>query len=119
MATNTFKRVTKANISSASGSPTTLYTVPSGKTSIIIGCLITNKTTSPATINVQIDTSITAQDDVFITSGLNVPPNSGIEIAMGKVVLTHDSSNGDIVKAYGSASTTFDITLSVLEDVNT
>ena len=33
-------------------------------------------------------------------------------------MITHDGSNGDVVKAYASAASAIDIHLSVLEDVN-
>ncbi len=118
MATNTFKRITKASLSSSSGSPTSVYTVPTSKTTILIGCLITNKTTTAATVNVKIDTAITAQDDVMLTNAMSIPANSSVELSMGKIVLNHDGSNGDTLKVWGSAASTFDITLSILEDVN-
>ena len=49
------KRFTKASLSNSSGSPTTVYSAASNKTSIIIGCLLVNKTTSDVTVHVYND----------------------------------------------------------------
>lgn len=118
MATNTFKRFTKASLSNNSGSPTTVYSAASNKTSIIIGCLLVNKTTTDATVHVYNDTAISGDADTFICHNLTVPRSSTVELSLGKVVITHDGSNGDVVKAYASAASAIDIHLSVLEDVN-
>ena len=66
MATNTFKRLTKQNISNNSGSPSTIYTAATNKTSIVIGCLLCNKLSSQVTASVYIDTAISGNDDVFL-----------------------------------------------------
>lgn len=121
MATNTFKRFVASSISNNSGSPTTVYTCATNKSSIIIGAMITNKTATDATCTIQLVTAITADaggSPYYLVKDLSVPKASTVELALGKVILTHDNSNGDIIKAYGSAATTFDVILSILEDVN-
>lgn len=112
-----FVRTPIKNVSNNSGSPSTLYTVPTAKTSIIIGCLMVNKTATEATINVFIDAKEGAGSDVFICHTLKVPEFSSVELALGKVVVTHDATAGDVVKAYASAASTFDLIISVLEGV--
>lgn len=118
MATNTFKRITKANIGMGSGSQTTIYTVPSGKTSIVIGILVTNKTSNEVDVTLSIDTAIAGQDDVDLLSAVKVYPHTSTEVILGKLVLNHDTTNGDVVKAYASVASAIDITFSFLEDVN-
>ena len=118
MATNTFKRITKSNIGNGIGSETTVYSVPSGKTSIVIGVLITNKSTNEVDVTLRIDTSIAGQDDVDLLSAVKVYPKTSTELILGKLVLSHDTTNGDVVKAYASAASAIDITFSFLEDVN-
>lgn len=112
-----FVRTPIKNVSNNSGSPSTLYTVPTAKTSIIIGCLMVNKTATEATINVFIDAKEGAGSDAFLCHTLRVPEFSSVELALGKVVVTHDATAGDVVKAYASAASTFDLIISVLEGV--
>ncbi len=115
---NDFKRETKSGLSNNSGSPTSLYTCASSKSSIIIGFTLTNKTTNDVTVHAYIDTAISGDEDAFLCHNLTVPASSTVELTMGKVVLTHDGSNGDVVKAYASAASAIDVVLSILEDVN-
>ena len=112
-----FVRTPIKDVSNSSGSPSTLYTVPTAKTSIVIGCLMANKTATEATINVYIDAKEGAGSDVFLCHTLKVPEYSSVELALGKVVITHDATTGDVIKAYASAASTFDLVISILEGV--
>ena len=114
---NTFLRKTKSSLPLV-GAPVSLYTCASSKSSIIIGFTLCNKTTSDATVTAYIDTAISGEEDANICFGLNVPANSTVELTMGKVVVTHDGSNGDVIKAYASTASAIDVILSILEDVN-
>ena len=116
---NDFKRFTKADISNNSSAPSTVYTCATNKTTIVVGCLVCNKTANDVTVTVLIDTTITGNDDVNLCSALKLPANSSAELSMGKIVLTHDNTNGDVVKAHASAASAVDVILSILEDVNT
>ena len=118
MATNTFKRLTKENINNNSGSPSTIYTAATNKTSIVIGCLLCNKLSSQVTASVYIDTAISGNDDVFLVKDLVIPANTSTELVLGKVIMTHDNTNGDVLKAYSNTASAIDILASVLEDVN-
>ena len=97
----------------------TVYTVPSGKNSIIIGCLLCNKTGSGITADVFIDTAISGGNnaDVYLVKGIQIPGGSSLEIVEGKVVLTHDGSNGELLRALSSTGSALDIVVSVLEEV--
>lgn len=119
MATNTFKRFTKADVSNNSGSPSTLYTCATNVTSIVIGCLVCNKLSSQTTVSVYIDTAIAGNDDSFLVKDLVIPANTSTELVLGKVIMTHNNVNGDVLKAYSNTASAIDITVSVLEDVNT
>ena len=113
---NNFNRFTTSDVTT---SLEAVYTVPSGKNSIIIGCLLCNKTGSGITADVQIDTALSGagNDDVYLVKSVQIPGGSSIEIVEGKIVLRHDSSNGDVLKAASSVGSSLDITVSVLEDV--
>ena len=81
--------------------------------------MVCNKTANDVTVTVSLDTTITGNDDASLCSGLTLPGNSTAELSMGKIVLTHDNTNGDIIKAHASAASAVDVILSILEDVNT
>ena len=114
---NNFNRVTFANLGNGSGSISTVYTVPTSKKSVLTGCLICNKTSSNVTIHLQIDTAISGDADVSLLHGMTIYGNSSSEISFGKLVLKHDGTNGDVLKAYANADNALDITVSLLEDV--
>lgn len=123
MATNQFSRHNIASVSNSDSSKTTLFTMTAGagstaKASIIIGCLVCNKTATNATINIQNDTAVSGHVDVMLVNALTVPANSSVELGLGKYVLMHNGTTGDVLKSWGSAASTFDISLSILEDVN-
>ena len=112
---NNFKRFTKSSVSNSSAD--SVYTVPSGKNSILIGCILCNKTGSGITADVLLDTSISGNEDAYLVKSVQIPGGSSLEIVEGKVVLTHDGSNGDVLKVLASAGSALDVTVSVLEDV--
>ena len=117
MATNTFKRFTAADISNDPASPDTIYTCATNVTSIVIGCLVCNKLSSQVTVSVYIDTAIS--DNSFLVKDLVIPANTSTELVLGKVIMTHNNVNGDVLKAYSNTASAVDVTVSVLEDVNT
>jgi len=117
MATNTFKRFTAGDISNNPASPDTVYTCATNVTSIVIGCLVCNKLSSQVTVSVYIDTAIS--DNSFLVKDLVIPANTSTELVLGKVIMTHNNVNGDVLKAYSNTASAVDVTVSVLEDVNT
>jgi len=117
MATNTFKRFTAGDISNNPASPDTVYTCATNVTSIVIGCLVCNKLSSEVTVSVYIDTAIS--DNSFLVKDLVIPANTSTELVLGKVIMTHNNVNGDVLKAYSNTASAVDVTVSVLEDVNT
>jgi len=116
---NTFKVVTKSGVSASSGSPTTIYTVPSSTTSIVLALLVANKHTTSIKATVQI-VSTTAQattgggadnGTVNVIKDVSIEEETSLEIMAGQkyVLMT-----GDILKVYGD-NANLDVTLSFME----
>jgi hypothetical protein len=106
MATNTFKRQTTNSVGSAF---TTVYTVPVGKTTVIIGGVVSNTGTTT------VDTEIAINDgsnDINITGkDTPVPAGTALSFIDGKVVM----QAGDVLKAKGSVAGQLDVMLSFME----
>jgi hypothetical protein len=112
---NDFKRFC---VPSVGTSNTTLYTVPgSSKESIVIGITMANKSNSGITGSIFIDNE-DGTNDVFIVKDASIPAGSSLEVMSGnKLVLQNDGSNADVLEGIASATSSLDITVSVLEDV--
>ena len=113
---NTFKTVTKASVSTSSGSPTTIYTVPSATTSIVLGMMLSNK--HSASINVTVNLTSTTNNggaaqnaDVHILRLVPIENGSALEIMSGqKYVL----QTGDAIKVF-AGNANIDVILSFME----
>ena len=116
---NDFKRFC---VPSVGTSLTTLYTVPAGASSaalesIVIGITMANKSTSGITASIFIDNE-DGSNDVYIVKDANIPAGASLEVMSGnKLVLMSDGSNADNLEGIASASSSLDVTVSVLEDV--
>ena len=116
---NDFKRICTPDIGT---SLTTIYGVPAGASSaalesIVIGITMANKTTSGVTASIWIDNE-DASNDVWIVKDASIPAGSALEIMSGnKLVLMNDGTNADNLEATCSATSSLDVTGSVLEDV--
>ena len=112
---NTFKVKTNSAMPTSSGTPLTLYTVPSSTTTVVIGLTLCNVHTTSVTASVKIesDTSDTETNEtVFVTKDVSIPAGSSLELLTGgKVVL----QTTDILKIDCSVSAKIDATLSILE----
>ena len=118
---NDFKRFCVPNVSNSGNS--TLYAVPAGASSaalesIVIGITMANKTSSGITASIFLDNE-DGSNDVFIVKDASIPAGSSLEVMSGnKLVLQSDSSgNADVLEGIASATSSLDITVSVLEDV--
>jgi len=118
---NDFIRVCTPDISNSSNS--TIYAVPAGASSaalesIVIGITMANKTSSGVTASIFIDNE-DGSNDVFIVKDASIPAGSSLEVMSGnKLVLQSDSSgNADVLEGIASATSSLDITVSILEDV--
>lgn len=98
---NTFKNYTSASVGTGA---TTTYTVPSSTTAVMIGCNLSNKTTSQVAVDVQCA-------GVYLVKGAPIPANSALSVLDGKIIL---ETTDTVVVTSNTASST-DVIVSVLE----
>ena len=106
---NTFKLKTKAGVTTLA----TVYTVPSSTTSIVLGLMIGNTTSSAitATVTLSSDTSDTETNaDVELITTTPIPGNSTLELLSGNKIVMQTT---DYIRVYGSGAV--DVALSVME----
>jgi len=112
---NTFKVKTNGAMPSSSGTPLTLYTVPSSTTTVIIGLTLCNIHTTSVTASVQLvsDTSDTETNEtVLLVKDVTIPAGSSLELLTGGKVVVQTT---DIIKIDCSVTAKIDATLSILE----
>ena len=111
---NTFKLVTKAGVTSAD----VIYTVASSTTTVVLGIMLGNTTTSQvtATVTLSSDTSSRAganneaNQDVELVTNAPIPSGSSLELLAGNKVVMETT---DVLKLTASGAT--DITVSIME----
>ena len=111
---NTFKLITKAGVTSAD----VIYTVAGSTTTVILGLMIGNTTSSAvnATVTIETDTSNRsgnndeANQNVELLTTTAVPGNSTLELLGGNKVVMETT---DVLKVTGTGA--LDVTLSVME----
>ena len=106
---NTFKLKTKAGVTTLA----TVYTVPSSTTSVVLGMMIGNTTSSAitATVTLSSDTSDTETNaDVELITTTPIPGNSTLELLSGNKIVMQPT---DYIRVYGSGAV--DVALSVME----
>ena len=111
---NTFKVVTKAGVTSED----VIYTVASSTTTVVLGIMLGNTTTSQttATITLSSDTSNRAganneaNQDVELVTNAPIPSGSSLELLAGNKVVMETT---DVLKLTASGAT--DIALSIME----
>ena len=111
---NTFKVKTNGAMPASSGTPLTLYTVPSATTTVVIGLVLCNIHTTSVTASVQLvsDTSDTETNEtVFVAKDVSIPAGSSLELLTGGKVVVQTT---DIIKIDCSVSAKIDATLSIL-----
>lgn len=112
---NTFKVKTNGAMPASSGTPLTLYTVPSATTTVVIGLVLCNIHTTSVTASVQLvsDTSDTETNEtVFVAKDVSIPAGSSLELLTGGKVVVQTT---DVLKIDCSVSAKIDATLSILE----
>ena len=111
---NTFKLSSKAGVTSAD----VIYTVASSTTSIILGLILGNTTTSQvtATVTIESDTSNRsganneANQNVELVTNAPIPAGSSLELLAGNKVVMEAT---DVLKLTASGAT--DIAVSIME----
>ena len=107
---NVFKTVT----ASLTTSPTTLYTAPTGYTSIILMAQVSNITASTRTVTVS-HVSVDGTTSTELLKQFSIPPYDAVSATTGKLVL----ETGQSVRASASvASDSVKVVLSILETSN-
>ena len=111
---NTFKLSSKAGVTSAD----VIYTVATSTTTIILGLILGNTTTSQvtATVTIESDTSNRsganneANQNVELVTNAPIPAGSSLEMLAGNKVVMETT---DLLKVTGSGAT--DVCLSIME----
>ena len=111
---NTFKLITKAGVTSAD----VIYTVAGSTTTVILGLMLGNTTSSSVngTVTIETDTSNRsgnndeANQNVELLTTTAIPGNSTLELLGGNKVVMETT---DVLKVTGSGA--LDVTLSVME----
>jgi hypothetical protein len=111
---NTFKTVTKAGVTSAD----VIYTVAGSTTTIILGLMLGNTTSSTITATVTLGTDTSnragandeANQDVELLTSTDIPGNSTLELLGGNKVVMETT---DTLSVTGSGAT--DVALSIME----
>ena len=111
---NTFKVVTKAGVTSED----VIYTVAGSTTTVVLGIMLGNTTTSQvtATVTLSSDTSSRAganneaNQDVELVTNAPIPSGSSLELLAGNKVVMETT---DVLKLTASGAT--DITVSIME----
>jgi hypothetical protein len=110
---NTFKLVTKAGVTTLDD----IYTVAGSTTTVVIGLVLGNTTSSSVTATVTLSSNTAgragnnneANQDVEIVTSVPIPANSSYSLIDGKIVMEAT----DVLKVSASGAT--DVILSVLE----
>jgi len=111
---NTFKVVTKAGVTSED----VIYTVAGSTTTVVLGIMLGNTTTSQVTATVTLSSNTSnraganneANQDVELITNAPVPVGSSLELLAGNKVVMETT---DILKLSASGAT--DITVSIME----
>ena len=101
---NTFKVVTKAGVTSED----TIYTVAGSTTTVILGLVLGNTTTSQVTVTVTLENN--DGDNVALVTNAPIPAGSSLEMLAGNKVVMETT---DVLKVTGSGAT--DVALSIME----
>jgi hypothetical protein len=111
---NTFKVVTKAGVTSED----VIYTVAGSTTTVVLGIMLGNTTTSQVTATVTLDTNTgsragandEANQAVELVTNAPIPSGSSLELLAGNKVVMETT---DALKLTASGAT--DITISIME----
>lgn len=98
---NTFKNYTSSSVGT---SAVTTYTVPASTTSVMIGCTVSNTTSSQIAVDVQVA-------GVYLVKGAPIPANSALSVLDGKIIL----ETTDTVVVTSDTATSADVIVSCLE----
>ena len=98
---NTFKNYTDSSVGPAL---TTIYTVPGGTTSVLIGCNLANRIGTQITASVQLGST-------YIVKDAPIPAGSALSVLDGKII----AEAADTIVVTSSDASSVDVIVSVLE----
>ena len=101
---NTFKLKTDTNVTTTA----TIYTVGGSTTTVILGLVLGNTTTSQVTVTVTLENN--DGDNVALVTNAPIPAGSSLEMLAGNKVVMETS---DVLKVAASGAT--DVALSIME----
>jgi len=105
----TFKNASLVNVNNSADA--TLYTAPSGATSIVLGVAIANKTANEVTAKIKF-TDTSASTTTELLSDVGIPGNTTLEVLAGQKYILEA---GDVLAARAGAATALDVTVGILE----
>ena len=97
---------------SSTGTPDTLYTVPSSTTTVVIGLTLANVHTSQVTASVTVIDSSNSNETSHVIKDAPIPVGSSLEIMSGNKIILEAS---DIIKVDCSVADKISATLSIME----
>lgn len=106
---STFKNAVSSGVGTAE---TSVYTVPAGTTSTVIGLTVANIINSNVTCDVVV-TDTSALTDVYIVRGATVPIGGALVPIGGEQKIVLEAT--DILKITGSDAASLDVIVSILE----
>ena len=112
---NTFKVKSNAAMPASTGTPLTIYTVPSSTTTVVIGLTLCNVHTTSVTASVKIDSNTSdteTNQEVFVVKDVSIPAGSSLEVLSGGKYVMQTT---DVMKIDCSVASKIDATLSILE----
>jgi|TARA_S200002703_G_scaffold8511_1_gene8508 hypothetical protein len=112
---NTFKVKSNAAMPASTGTPLTIYTVPSSTTTVVIGLTLCNVHSTSVTASVKLDSNTSdteTNEETFVVKDVSIPAGSSLEVLSGGKYVMQTT---DILKIDCSVSAKIDATLSILE----
>ena len=109
---NTFRLINNAVMPSSSGTPDTLYTVPSNKTTVVLGLMLCNVNTSQVTASVTVTDNESTDIVSHLLKDVPIPAGSSIEVMAGNKLVLETT---DIIKVDCSVADKISATMSIME----
>jgi len=109
---NTFKIDTKSSLvtTAVSDAATNVLTAGSTATLVLLSCLVSNKSSSSADVDIYLVTN--TGDDVYLIRNAPVPAGSTLEVIAGSKIILESS---DVLRARSDTGTALDLSISYLE----
>ena len=104
---NTFKSYTTGSVGTTL---TNVHAVGASTSSIVLGCSVSNTTTSPIEASIKLNNN--DGDNVYVVKEAPVPVGSSIEVMAGNKIALNTS---DILQVQSDTATSVDVVLNVLE----